>query len=470
VRAVADGVTRLGTLVITKAPLYVVPEDKRKFAGELNPVLTLVYEGFIGGDDASVLTSQPTLSTTAKMTSPGGIYPISARGGAAANYALIYRQGTLVVESFAGAYEALLVDALDVPSGKLSLTVAKSGRSFSGNVALAGETKALRLSGTVETDSDMETATGQATVLMNGLAYAWDFTLQMNGAVTGTVQRDSIALATLNRGRRLLVLPNGARVTYSGPHTAVLEPAQPAGAGIPAGAGWARATINSRGAIALTGRLGDGTAFTTSLLPDSEPTPGYRLWIQPYRPARAESFLGGLFELSPHPLSGRRFIAAGAALSWAKAERPTDRSYPLGFVATTVGLKLDPWIPPTSAQSLASLLGLSGDSITVQHSSTGSASDTELPTTLTLSARNAVSIPGGSNPTQWKTQWNATNGTFTGRFELLDGGVKRVAPFSGVLRQPTDPSDVLIGDGHFLTPATPGSTETVSGEVLFEKP
>jgi hypothetical protein len=38
------------------------------------------------------------------------------------------------------------------------------------------------------------------------------------------------------------------------------------------------------------------------------------------------------------------------------------------------------------------------------------------------------------------------------------------------LRQPPDPGDALIGDGHFLLPVAPGAAESVSGEVLFEKP
>lgn len=470
VRAVADGVTKTGTLVITKAPLYVVPVNKRKFAGEANPALTLEYEGFVGGDDESALTNAPTLSTTAKTTSPGGVYPITAKGGAAANYALVYRQGTLVVESFAAGYEALLVDALHVPSGKLSLTVAKSGRSYSGSLALAGETTALRVSGPLATNSGTETASGAATVVRNGVTYALTFTLPMNGQMTGAVTRASLELATAQGGRRLLSLPKGGMVDYSGAHTAVLKPAQPAGAGVPAGAGWARATINSGGAIALAGKLGDGTAFTTSLLPDADATPGYRLWLQPYKPARVDTFLGGTFALNQHPVLSRGFVADGASLTWVKAERLPDKSYPEGFVPLEVSLKLDPWIKPSAIQPLAALLGLSGDSIVVAHSTTGSASDADLPTTVTLSTRNAVSVPGGSNPTKWQAKFNTANGTFTGSFELLDAGVKRKAPFSGVLRQPVEASDEVIGDGHFVIPATPGNAETLSGEVLLTRP
>jgi MBG domain (YGX type) len=470
VRAEADGVTKTATLVITKAPLYLVPVNKRKFAGEANPALTLEYEGFVGADDETVLTSAPTLSTTAKTTSPGGVYPITAKGGAAANYALVYRQGSLVVESFASGYEALLVDALEVPSGKLSLTVAKSGRSFSGSMALAGETTALRVSGPLVTNTRTETASGAATVVRKGVTYALTFTLPMIGQVTGAVTRASLELATAQGGRRLLSLPRGGKVNYSGAHTAVLNPAQPAGAGVPAGAGWARATINSRGAIALVGKLGDGTAFTTSLLPDAEQTPGYRLWLQPYKPARVDAFLGGTFSLKQHPVLSRGFVAQGASLTWAKAERLPDKSYPEGFVPVTVGLKLDPWIKPSAVQPLATLLGLSAESIEVAHSPTGSASVADLPTTITLNARNAVSVPGASNPTNWKARLNTSNGTFTGSFERLDAGVKRLAPFSGVLRQPVEPTEDVIGDGHFLIPEAPGALEKVSGEVLFTRP
>jgi hypothetical protein len=88
---------------------------------------------------------------------------------------------------------------------------------------------------------------------------------------------------------------------------------------------------------------------------------------------------------------------------------------------------------------------------------------------VTLSTRNAVSVPGGSNPTKWKTQFNIANGTFTGSFELLDAGVKRVAPFSGVLRQPSEGRDPVIGDGHFLIPVAPGMAEILSGEVLLQR-
>lgn len=455
VRAVADGVTRAGTLIITPAPLYVVPEDKRRFAGKVNPELTVRYQGFVGRDTAAVLTSLPALRTTAGVTSPGGVYPITARGGAAANYVLVYRQGTMVVESFAARYEALLVDALDVPSGKLSVTVARSGRSFSGSLALAGQTRSLPLRGDLFTGEMVELASGGATVVRNGIVYHVAFELELNGTLSGSVRRNGVLLADL-AGRRLLELPTSSRVAYHGPHTVVLEPAQPAGPGVPAGAGWARATINTRGAIALVGRLGDGAPFTTQLLPDEAQAPGYRLWLQPYQPMRVESFLGGGFELSIDPVLKRGFVEEGAELVWAKAEHGADRSYPLGFVPVEVGLKLDPWVQPSLSESLALRLGLPSNSLSVQYSATGSVADGDLPTLLTLSTKNGVSVSAASNPTNWQAKFNTRNGTFTGRFELLDAGLRRVVPFSGVLRQPMVIDDAVIGAGHFLLPNVGG--------------
>lgn len=142
---------------------------------------------------------------------------------------------------------------------------------------------------------------------------------------------------------------------------------------------------------------------------------------------------------------------------------------------------LAPWLAhaaakaPLPAVSLAQRLGLIG-SFTVDHSDTLSLTDGNLPTSVGLSATNAVSVllPVTSpvNSTKWKTTLNATNCTFTGSFELVDGAQKRPVTFTGVLRQPSAALDKLIGDGHFLLPPLTGapSNEKLSGEVMFKQP
>ncbi|WP_193323708.1 MBG domain-containing protein [Marinifilum sp. N1E240] len=86
-----------GILSITKAELTVIAEDKVKTYGEANPDLTLSYSGFVNGEDATVLTSQPTLSSNANETTAYGSADILLSGGEADNYAFKYQNGTLLI-------------------------------------------------------------------------------------------------------------------------------------------------------------------------------------------------------------------------------------------------------------------------------------------------------------------------------------------------------------------------------------
>jgi hypothetical protein len=139
-------------------------------------------------------------------------------------------------------------------------------------------------------------------------------------------------------------------------------------------------------------------------------------------------------------------------------------------------LTLDPWLKPAGEDTLQVRLGLAGNSFSITYSPTGSAAHGQLPASVSLTPANAVSVPVTSpaNETKWQTKLNITTGTFTGSFVLEDTAPtqKRTVPFSGVLRQPSDALDTVIGDGHFLLPARTGasSPEKLSGEVLFQRP
>ena len=85
------------TLVVNKAPLAIIAEDKRRVYGVTNPPLTIGYEGFVNGEDESVLLSKPTLSTTAETLSNPGVYPITIVGGTAKNYTVTLKQGEMEV-------------------------------------------------------------------------------------------------------------------------------------------------------------------------------------------------------------------------------------------------------------------------------------------------------------------------------------------------------------------------------------
>lgn len=486
VRAEAGGVVKTGTLVIAKAPLYVTPDDQRKFAGQPNPPnLTVRYSGLIGSDTDQVVIKKPIVKTTATTTSPGGQYPITASGATAANYLLIYQRSTLVVESFAGAYEALLLDATPLPVAKLKLTVSSNSRNFTATLATPWETSALSLSGTLTTDSGNELATGAATYTKGGNNYAVNVSVPLLGQVTASATRNSAVLGTANDGEKRLVLAKGKGVSYSGAHTAHLQPCTPSGDNVPQGAGWATAAINTTGTLALAGKLPDGTAFSASLAADGRESPGYCLFLQPYAPARVGTYVAGKFDLQPHPdLAGRRYLPA-ASLTWTKARRDQDPSYRSGFGPVSSVLTLDPWQPPVTAKgavpaiTLAQRLGLiaPGNAFAVQHAPTGSAAHGNLPLMLALNSASTVSVTAPltvpANSTKWKMTVVSSTGTFTGSFELIDDPHKRPVPFSGVLRQPASTSpDAVIGDGHFVLPALPGapSNEKLAGEVLLERP
>jgi hypothetical protein len=75
----------------------VTADDKTKIYGMPNPLLTASYNGFVGGENASVLSSPVVLNTTATTACGVGNYPITASGAAAVNYTIQYVEGELHV-------------------------------------------------------------------------------------------------------------------------------------------------------------------------------------------------------------------------------------------------------------------------------------------------------------------------------------------------------------------------------------
>ncbi|WP_344757823.1 beta-propeller fold lactonase family protein [Mucilaginibacter dorajii] len=85
-------------VVVNKAILTITALSYSRKYGEPNPALELNYSGFKNGDGASVLSTQPLVSTTATLLSPVGIYPIKVGGAVATNYDFNYVNGTLNIE------------------------------------------------------------------------------------------------------------------------------------------------------------------------------------------------------------------------------------------------------------------------------------------------------------------------------------------------------------------------------------
>ena len=88
-----------GTMTIGAALIGVTANDTNRLYGATNPVFTASYNGFINGDNVSVLNGSPSLTTTADTNSIVGPYPITAGPGnlTATNYIFSYTNGTMTI-------------------------------------------------------------------------------------------------------------------------------------------------------------------------------------------------------------------------------------------------------------------------------------------------------------------------------------------------------------------------------------
>jgi MBG domain (YGX type)/Pentapeptide repeats (8 copies)/Fibronectin type III domain/Bacterial Ig domain len=91
----AQSVSR--TFSVAPAPLSVSAPSTARAYGAANPAFTPAYSGFVNGDTAASLTTQPTCTTTATPVSPVGTYPINCSGASSTNYAIAYIPGTLTI-------------------------------------------------------------------------------------------------------------------------------------------------------------------------------------------------------------------------------------------------------------------------------------------------------------------------------------------------------------------------------------
>ncbi|MEO6520595.1 MAG: MBG domain-containing protein [Mucilaginibacter sp.] len=85
------------TLTVNLATLTITANNQSKNYGSSNPALTVKYTGFVNSDDATKLTTQPIVTTTATASSLVGIYPIAISGAASVNYTISYTPGTLTI-------------------------------------------------------------------------------------------------------------------------------------------------------------------------------------------------------------------------------------------------------------------------------------------------------------------------------------------------------------------------------------
>lgn len=487
-------IKKTGTLVINKAPLLVVADDKRKFIGQLNPPLTFAYSGFLGSDHAgNAFTKAPTITTKATTTSPGGNYPITPAGGAAANYVLVYVSGNLKIESWAGQYEAILPDpTTNLPVAKIEFTVTASSRDITGKLTTAKQTAAVPFKGTLGLDffseyglADLNAIVGKGQQMV---VYHMVIDMPLNADFSVTVTRQegpgpAVNFGTIASGKKLQLYSGKPPVDYAGAHTVIFAPdSTPNVLPKPNGYGHATAAIDAKGKLTLVGMLADGTKITAALLPDGDA--GYRLYLLPYK-GRLDSYCASWIEPGEHPdLPGRGIITADDMLSlyWAKAAGIKDANYRGGIPESTCRMLLDPWLPPVTKTPITTLpqrleLNGTGDIEVFHEGSPGGLTfpGAGLPALVQMNPAGKVIVPVATppNPTKWQLLVTPATGAFTGSHNALDGTKSVTVKYTGVMRQPpsTEAAPELIGAGFGIVPQLTGQTAgTTSTSIEFERP
>ena len=131
------------TATINQAPLTITANNDSGTYGTTPPpgLNGVSYTGFVDGQTSSVLTTLPTVTTTATSTSPVGSYPITGTGAVDPNYAISYEPGTYTVTP-----AALTVTATSIPSKvygtTAKLTYTENGLVNSDTITSVTETSA----------------------------------------------------------------------------------------------------------------------------------------------------------------------------------------------------------------------------------------------------------------------------------------------------------------------------------------
>jgi len=478
---IAGAVT--GTLVIAKAPLTARPVDQVRMIGGNNAPLVVGYEGFVGGDTASVLDSAPVASTKAVKGSKPGDYPITLTGGADNNYTLTLAAGTLKVVTYAGAYETLLfAPGGGDPLGKVEVTVSATAPTFTGVLNLAEEVAPVPMTatplalGAVEADGASGTWTSKAAAPKN-------YRVAVNLTATAClvdVYRGSTLIAE-GAGPVVFVPPAKTAVAWAGNYTTWIDTfaarAEDDLRAAPLGAAASALKIPATGVATLAVTLPDGLSKVTGAhKPDA--TGAYRVFARPTA-KRAPSYAAGLLSVDGAPLP---FV-------WRKTARtgtPLDASYRAGFDLRG-NATLRRWVAPNAASPLVSVLGLNASTGAFFASALGDGlgeSAATLPGELRLSpSTNKVTLAATANPNAWTLAVTPATGAFSGGFTLTDlvpaavAGkpavkVVRKVVFTGALLAPrgSDADADVLGRGFFVVPPLTKGAEALSGEIQLKRP
>ena len=128
---------------ITKAPLQVTAGSYTVIYGDEVPEFAFSYDGFVNGEDSTVLVSQPVIACEAGENPDAGEYAITVSGGEADNYEFEYMAGKLTVEKAAQTIEWSQEFAEEVLAGTEILLEATASSGLEVSYASSNEEVAV---------------------------------------------------------------------------------------------------------------------------------------------------------------------------------------------------------------------------------------------------------------------------------------------------------------------------------------
>ena len=165
---------------INKAKLNVKAKDTSRVYGDDNPSFNNTYSGFVNGENESVISEIPTISTPAIKTSNVGEYPITVSGGSAANYEFVYEPGILKIlkaQLSAKVNDTTKVYGKNNPSFTIDYYGLKNGE-----IAPAWTTRP-----TIKTEATLSSGVGQYEVnAVNGVPVNYDLSAITAGTLSVT--------------------------------------------------------------------------------------------------------------------------------------------------------------------------------------------------------------------------------------------------------------------------------------------
>ncbi|HPS30660.1 MAG TPA: MBG domain-containing protein [bacterium] len=115
------------TINVNTAELTATADDKTRNFGDANPEFTMMYEGFVNGDDSDDLDTKPTASSEAVITSQAGDYDITVSGGSDNNYTFKYVKGTLTINAIIPVLNTAAVIGITSKSAKSGGSITSDG-------------------------------------------------------------------------------------------------------------------------------------------------------------------------------------------------------------------------------------------------------------------------------------------------------------------------------------------------------